>query len=495
MPITGLIKSAKSNQVTGIHNGKGAGMKKKIAIGISLIFLISPLYGSYNITVLGTGYVGLVSGTCFAQMGHHVVCTDINKSKIKQLSHGINPIYEPGLTDLIKRNVKGKRLQFSSSIPESIEKADIIVIAVSTPSKENGQADLAALESAFSVIINHMNNYKTIIIKSTVPIGTGNQIKTMLDSLNVPESSYDLVSNPEFLREGSASCDCLYPDRVIIGSERERAIETMKKLYENLPPKTPLVITDQTTAEAIKYASNTFLALKISFTNELANLCDATGAHTATVTRAMGLDKRISPQFLKPGPGFGGSCLPKDSLALIHTAKEHNTLMLTIQAALNANNLQKTVPVAKLRTLLGNDLRGKTISILGLAFKTNTDDIRYSSAITVIDTLLQEGAIIQAYDPKAIPNMKLLYPQLSYSDNSYDALRDAHAAIILTEWPEFSTLDLARAGELMANRIFVDCRNILDPKALITNGFRYQTIGNGGTRRITPTQFFCPDLY
>ncbi len=495
MPITGLIKSAKSNQVTGTHNGKGAGMKKKIAIGISLIFLISPLYGSYNITILGTGYVGLVSGTCFAQMGHHVVCADINKKKIKQLSHGINPIYEPGLSELIKRNVQEKRLHFSSNLPESIEESDIIVIAVNTPSKENGQADLTALESALYLIAKHAHNYKTIVIKSTVPIGTNHQIKSRLDDFNLPESSYGLVSNPEFLREGSASCDCLYPDRVIIGSESQRATEIMKNLYKSLPKETHFVITDRTTAEAIKYASNTFLALKISFINELANLCDATGAHTATVTKAMGLDKRISPQFLKPGPGFGGSCFPKDSLALVHTAKEYNSHMLTVQAALQANNLQKTVPITKLRSLIGNDLSGKKIAILGLAFKANTDDIRYSSAITVIDTLLQEGAMIQAYDPKAIPNMKLLYPQLSYSDNSYDALRDAHAAIILTEWSEFSTLDLAKAGAIMADKIFIDCRNVLNQMDLVANGFRYQTIGNGGTRHIPISYFFCPDPY
>ncbi len=425
--------------------------------------------------------MGLVSGTCLAQMGNNVICTDIDQKKITRLARGKISIYEPGLPDLIHQNVQMKRLHFSHNSEESIKKSDIIIIAVNTPSQVNGQADLTALENAISFIADHINSYKLIVIKSTVPIGTHDRIKILLSQLKIPETLFDLVSNPEFLREGNAVCDFLYPDRVIIGSDKQKPINIMKSLYKNLPEKTPIVITDQTTAEAIKYASNTFLALKVSFMNELANLCDAIGAHVATIAYAMGLDTRISPHFLNPGPGFGGSCFPKDALALAHTAKEYNVPMLTVQATLEANRLQKNVPVAKLKNLIGDDLNGKKIALLGLAFKANTDDVRSSPAITIIDALQQEQAIIQTYDPQAIPNMKTLYPQLLYYTDPYDALTNADAAIILTEWPEFSILDLARVGELMHKKVFIDCRNILDHKDLIAHGFRYQTIGNGGS--------------
>jgi UDPglucose 6-dehydrogenase len=464
-------------------------MKNNIPISLLIIGIIPSLYGSYNITIMGTGYVGLVSGTCFAQMGNNVICTDIDQEKIALLSDGKIPIYEPGLSDLIYQNVQMKRLHFSCNIAESIKNSDIIIITVNTPSQANGQADLTALESAISFIASHIDSYKLIVIKSTVPIGTNNHIKALLYQLKIPETLFDLVANPEFLREGNALSDFLYPDRIIIGSDKKKPINIMKKIYKNLPEKTPIIITDQTTAEAIKYASNTFLALKVSFMNELANLCDAIGAHVTTIADAMGLDKRISPQFLNPGPGFGGSCFPKDSLALAHTAKEYNVPMLTVQAILDVNNFQKKVPITKLKNLIDNDLSGKTIALLGLAFKADTDDVRSSPAITIIDALQQEGAVIQAYDPQAMPNMKMLYPQLAYYTNPYEALMGANAVIILTEWPEFITLDLARAEMLMADKILIDCRNILDQKNLIAHGFQYQTIGNGGFQSIAISNY------
>ncbi len=468
-------------------------IKKYTLIVLTLIESTQQLHGSFNVTVLGTGYVGLVSGTCLAQIGHNVICADIDQDKINRISQGEIPIYETDLSDLVTQNMKKNRLHFSSNIPESIEKSDIIMIAVNTPSKENGQADLAALESAIASIAKHINNYKLIVIKSTVPIGTSNQIKILLDSLEITKSSFDLISNPEFLREGIALYDCLHPDRIVIGSTNKKATKIIKKLYKNLPEKTPIVVTDPTTSEAIKYASNTFLALKISFMNELANLCDATGAHASTIAYAMGLDKRISPEFLKPGPGFGGSCFPKDSFALVHMAKEHNVPFLTVQAALQANDFQKTVPLTKLKSLIGN-LAGKKIAILGLAFKSNTDDVRYSPAIAIICALQQEGATIQTYDPQAMANMKKLYPQISYCSDSYEALTGVHAAIFLTDWSEFSALDLKKAGKLMFAKTVVDCRNILTPIDLIENGFEYQTIGNGGTKNNFFSYYFCPDL-
>ncbi len=472
-------------------------MEKKAILTASIVIIVSITFSSsahYRIATIGTGYVGLVSGTCFAQMGHKVVCVDIDKEKITKLKNGVVPIFEPELKELIQKNVYEKRLTFSTKVASAIKDAEIIIIAVNTPSKTDGKADLSAVESVVHTITENINGYKLIIIKSTVPIGASSQIEDCILSRNISPEDFDLVSNPEFLREGSAVGDFLNPDRIVIGATSRKAKNIMKELYRALSPKKPIVFTDRITAEAIKYASNSFLALKITFMNELANLCDATGASVSEIAHAMGLDARISPYFLNAGPGFGGSCFPKDSLGLANMAREYNFPMLTVQALIKANEIQKGIPVIKLKQLLEDCLEGKTIAVLGLAFKANTDDIRFSPAITTIATLIKEGVHIRAYDPEAMNNMKKVFPQIYYSKNSYDAVENADAAIVLTEWKEFEQLDLAKIALLMAKKIIVDCRTIFNSVDLISNGFRYQTIGNGGTRKHIREYYFFPDL-
>lgn len=432
-----------------------------------------------SITILGTGYVGLVTGACLAEFGHRVICADTDHSKIEMLNQSRVPIYEPGLKELIIKNVTEDRLFFTTDINGAIAQSECIFIAVGTPMGLDGCADLSALYSAFSMIIPHLQDaYKLICIKSTVPIGTGKKLQELLLNSGIPNEQCDLVSNPEFLREGSAIHDFMNPDRVVVGAHCERAQKYMQDIYGNLiEQEVPCLFTNIVSAETIKYASNAFLATKLGFVNEMANLCDQTGADIFDVALGMGLDNRIGQAFLKPGPGFGGSCFPKDCHALLAIAKNYDTHLNVVYAVLASNEEQQKKPVQKLLALMNNDITGKTIAVLGLAFKKNTDDIRHSPVITTLELLLQKGAYIKAYDPAAMPNMHKLFPHISYENCPYDAARNAHAVIIMTEWDEFKEIDLERLGALMKSRILVDARNLLKPEDLRKYGFSYAMMG------------------
>ncbi len=453
-------------------------MKKLILCVASLICINSCIATHHTITVLGTGYVGLITGACFAEFGHTVICADTDQRKIDLLNQGIIPIYEPGLEELVARNTQAQRVSFTTDINQAIEAADAIFIAVGTPMGADGCADLAAFKKAFSMIIPHLTRYKLICVKSTVPIGTCKILINELDDIYLDPQLYDIVSNPEFLREGSAIHDFMHPDRIIIGTHSPRARAIMEELYAPLlEAKTPCLFTSLLSSETIKYSSNAFLATKLSFINEIANLCDATGADITEVAYGMGLDKRIGPLFLKPGPGFGGSCFPKDCHALCELGTKAGVSLHLVEAALFTNEQQKRKPVEKLLHLMGGDITGKTIAVLGLAFKSNTDDIRYSPAITTIELLLEHDAFIKAYDPAAISNMRLLFPNITYENSLYDALAHADAAIIITEWDEFKTIDLVHAKKLMNKPVIVDARNLLDPAQLKKNNFIFSMMG------------------
>lgn len=431
-----------------------------------------------RIAILGTGYVGLVTGACFAEFGHDVICADIDSSKIHLLQNNIMPIYEPGLKELVCRNVEKGKLTFTADINDAIARTDGIFIAVGTPMDTNGCADLTALFSAFSMIAPHLNLYKIICIKSTVPIGTGYNLIQFLEEKGVNKDNYDLVSNPEFLREGSAISDFMNPDRIIIGAYSENAQEWMRVVYEPLLEKqVPCIFTSIASSETIKYASNAFLATKLSFINEIANLCDQTGADIVDVSKGMGLDNRIGLAFLKPGPGFGGSCFPKDCHALQNMGKQFGVHLNIVTAALHTNEQQKHKPIEKLHQLIKDDLKNKTIAILGLAFKSNTDDVRYSPAITTIENLEREGAYVKAYDPIANNNMKKIFPHIIYAESLYEAVSGADAVILMTEWDEFKHIDIGLLAELVKEKIIIDARNLLDPKELKKFGFSYAMIG------------------
>lgn len=469
----------------------------KRVIVVCIIFLSNSLYTvsfrSYttvsercgrhtpSIAIVGTGYVGLVTGTGLAELGNNVVCVDIDQDKIALLNQNISPIYEPGLEEMMKRNTEQHRLSFTTNIEKAIHDASIIFIAVGTPMSDDGSADLTALFNVIKTIAHVIDSHKIIVTKSTVPVGTGSRIRTMLEEdLNIDGSLFDLVSNPEFLREGSAIKDFLEPDRIVIGIESAQAGEKMCAIYKTLLSHgVPYVVTNLPTAEIIKYASNAFLAIKLSFINEIANLCDATGGNVQTVALAMGLDHRISPAFLQPGPGYGGSCFPKDSQALVHMAEQYHVAMNTVQGAIQTNDMQQYIPVQKLTALMKNSLRNKTVAVLGLAFKANTDDIRYSPSITAINQLLELGVCIKTYDPQAMKNMKKIFPTIVYCDSAEDAIKDADALIIMTEWEEFKHLNIERMSQLMRDHYIVDARNLLDINMLRSYGFICDAIGQG----------------
>ena len=430
-----------------------------------------------KITIIGTGYVGLVSGAGIAEFGNDVTCVDIDKNKIQKLNSGEILIYEPELDSIVKRNKSKDRLKFSSDINKSIKSSDIIFIAVGTPQGKNGEADLTAIESVAKLIGENLNKYKIICTKSTVPIGTGKKIETIIKSINT-SIEFDYVSNPEFLREGSAVKDFLKPDRVVIGARSKKAVEIMQDIYRPLYlNETPILSTSVETAEMIKYASNAFLALKISYINEIANLCDLVGADVQVVSKAMGQDGRISPKFLHPGPGFGGSCFPKDTMSLANIAKQNNIRMNTIEAAIKTNNEQKVLMVNKLKSLLNNKIKDKTIAVLGLAFKPQTDDIRDSASTIIIPRLIKEGAKINTYDPVAMDNFKSLKLNINYFNNWQDAVRDADALILLTEWNEFRGIDLSELKLLLKTPIVLDSKNILSIQKLRSFGFKYDNVG------------------
>ena len=430
-----------------------------------------------KITFVGTGYVGLVGGAGISEFGHQVTCADIDQNKIECLKTGEIPIYEPGLESLVKQNVAKGRLHFSHDVPKSIQNADIIFVAVGTPQGSNGEANLSAIESVAKTIGENLNGYKIICTKSTVPIGTGKRIEEIIRSMN-PNGDFDYVSNPEFLREGAAVKDFLHPDRVVIGTRTQKAIKVMGEVYRPLYiNETPIISTTVETAEMIKYAANAFLSLKISYINEIANLCEAVGADVQDVARAMGLDGRISAKFLHPGPGYGGSCFPKDTHALAATGQKNRSPLLTVEAAIKTNASQKIRMVDKLKRLIGGSFKGKTVAVLGLAFKPQTDDVREAASIVIVSNLAESGATVQAYDPIAIDNFKNHFPNIQYSDSWQDAVKNADACILLTEWNEFRGMDLNKLKDLMKTPVLLDTKNIISIQELESRGFTYDNIG------------------
>ncbi len=431
-----------------------------------------------HITFIGTGYVGLVSGAGISDFGHNVICADNDESKIQSLKKGVIPIYEPGLKEIVDRNVNAGRLTFTSDVCKAIQDSEVVFIAVGTPQSETGEADLSAVKTVAKMIGNNLNRDKVICTKSTVPIGTGKIIYEIINRENKGGNSFSYVSNPEFLREGSAVKDFLWPDRVVIGTDSPKAFETMKEVYRPLYiNETPIIHTNVKTAEMIKYASNAFLALKISYINEIANLCEVMDANVKTVAKAMGVDGRISPKFLHPGPGYGGSCFPKDTNALASTAAAEGTPIRTVEAAIESNERQKLRMVDKFR-ILTKGFEGKTIAVLGLSFKPQTDDIRESASIIMLKALKNEGAIIKAFDPIASENMKKLFPDIEYTINWEDAVSDADGMVIMTEWNEFRGLDINKLKSLMKNHVVLDTRNILNVNRMHENGFIFDNVGN-----------------
>ena len=469
-----------------------------------------------RVTIIGTGYVGLVTGTCLADFGLQVTCIDQDEQKINMLNSGGVPIYEPNLAPLIEKNISAGRLTFTTDLEKAVKESQVIFIAVGTPSNDDGSVNLKQIEKVAQQIAHYLNEYKVIVNKSTVPVGTAAKIKEIIDkyqtlslrategSAAIPPSSpsplrgehtqnflplrggrikvrvkhpFDIVSNPEFLREGSAVYDFTHPDKIVIGTTSEKALKIMQEIYRPLYLiDTPFVITNPETAELIKYACNAFLATKITFINEIANLCDKVGADVHQIAKAMGLDGRISPKFLHPGPGYGGSCFPKDTEALCSIATSYGYEFKTLQAVISANKRQRELMVEKIKHLLG-DLKDKTIGVLGLAFKQNTDDIRQSPSIDIIQLLLKEEAQIRCFDPLAMENSRKVLPTLTYCQDEYETAKDSDALVIATEWNQFRNLDLLKIKKLLKSPILLDLRNLYDPAALKALGFIYEGVG------------------
>lgn len=438
----------------------------------------------YKIAVVGTGYVGLVTGTCLSDFGLDVTCVDNNEEKVKKLKEGVIPIFEPGLDTIVERNVYYKRLKFTTDIKTAVENCEVIFIAVGTPPAEDGSADLTYVKAVAADIARYMNGYKVVVNKSTVPIGTGKLVKEFITSeLQKRGASieFDVVSNPEFLREGSAVHDFAHPDRVVIGSESERAREVMKSVYRVLYlNETPFVETNIETAEMIKYASNAFLAVKITYINEIANLCEKVGANVQDVAKAMGRDGRIGPKFLHPGPGYGGSCFPKDTLALADIGKKYGSPVTLVESTVQANENQKLLMVKKIESELGN-IKGKKLAVLGLAFKPNTDDMREAPSITILRELAAKGVSFRAYDPEAMEEakwrLKDIEEKITYCRDEYETIKDCDAVVILTEWNQFRNLNLGRIKTELKEALFFDLRNIYKRKYVEEQGFKYIGVG------------------
>ena len=431
-----------------------------------------------KIVMIGTAYVGLVSGVCLADFGHEVICVDNDNAKIEMLNSGEVPIFEPNLKSLINKNVNASRLKFTTDLKESMNSANVVFIAVGTPSRRgDGHADLSYVYAATNEISKHINKFTVIATKSTVPVGTGDEIEKIL-SKNHSKNKFSVVSNPEFLREGAAIKDFKHPDRIIVGAECNDAVEIMKAVYRPLfINETPILFTNRRTSELIKYASNSFLATKISFINEMADLCENVGADVQALARGMGLDKRIAPKFLHAGPGYGGSCFPKDTTALIRTAEESKVSLPIIQSVIKSNEARKHKMVQKIIHFFNGDLNNKTLAFLGLAFKPNTDDMRDAASLTIIPELQNNGALIKVYDPASMKEAKSLLQNIDYTKNSYDCIKGADALIILTEWDEFRALDMIRVKKSLRSPNIIDLRNIYNPQSMEEYGFNYTSVG------------------
>jgi UDPglucose 6-dehydrogenase len=430
-----------------------------------------------NICIVGVGYVGLVTGTCFAEFGNHVICVDKDEQKIGSLQQNIIPIYEPGLEEMVKRNQSAGRLNFTQDVNEAVEQSLVVFIAVGTPSDSAGSANLEYVYQVAETIGKLMTGYKIIVTKSTVPVGTGKKIKEIVRKNQKEEIPFDVVSNPEFLREGSAIEDFMRPNRVVIGTDNEQATAIMKDLYSPLYLiEIPFLNTNVETAEMIKYASNAFLATKISFINEMANICELVGADVHQVARGMGLDGRISSKFLHPGPGYGGSCFPKDTKAIVKLAESYGYRFKIVESVIEVNERQKMLMVDKIENVLG-DLKGKRLGILGLTFKPNTDDIRDSPAISIIETLLKKGAVVSAYDPAGMEAAAEILKGVNYVNDIYEASQDADALVIVTEWNEFRYPDWEKVQASLRSPIVIDMRNIYEPEKMKTRGFNYHCVG------------------
>ena len=432
-----------------------------------------------NLVMIGSGYVGLVSGACFAEFGANVTCVDKDEHKINALLKGEIPIYEPGLDDLVARNVEAGRLSFSIELEDAVKQADLVFIAVGTPTRRgDGHADLQYVYAAAEEIAGYLNHYTVIVDKSTVPVGTARQVHRIISSTN-PDADFDVASNPEFLREGSAIDDFMHPDRVVLGVETERAEARLRELYRPLNLiEAPIHVTNLESAELIKYASNAFLATKISFINEMSQLCEKVGADVHSIAKGMGLDGRIGRKFLHAGPGYGGSCFPKDTLALIRIAQEHGSSCRIVESVVEVNAAQKARMVSKIRQALGGTEAHKTIAVLGLTFKPETDDMRDSPSLAILPALADKGALIRAHDPEGIDEAKSLLPSsILYFDSIYEALHDSDAVVLMTEWNQYRGLDLQRVKSAMKGNVFVDLRNVYERDVMERAGFDYHCVG------------------
>ncbi|MDX2142581.1 MAG: UDP-glucose/GDP-mannose dehydrogenase family protein [Rhodospirillaceae bacterium] len=432
-----------------------------------------------RIAMIGSGYVGLVSGTCFSEFGVDVVCVDKDAGKIERLRKGEIPIYEPGLDELVKKNIAGGRLSFSTDLKTAVAGCDAVFIAVGTPSGDNdGRADLTFVYEAAKEIAAAMTGYTVVVTKSTVPVGTGRAVAKLIREAR-PDADFDVVSNPEFLREGSAINDFMRPDRVVVGAESDRARDVMRKLYRALYLiETPMLFTNLETSELIKYAANAFLATKITFINEIADLCEKVGADVHDVSKGIGLDGRIGKKFLHPGPGYGGSCFPKDTLALVQTARDHRSPVRIVETVADINQSRKIKMAVKIIAACGGSVRGKTIAILGLTFKPNTDDMRDSPSLDIVPSLITAGATVRAYDPEGMREAKRILPAaVVFCKDAYDAMQGADAVAIVTEWNQFRNLDLKRMKAALKSPIMVDMRNVYAPADMIAAGFKYSCIG------------------
>ncbi|GAB4392212.1 MAG: UDP-glucose/GDP-mannose dehydrogenase family protein [Kiloniellaceae bacterium] len=431
-----------------------------------------------RIAMVGTGYVGLVSGACFSEFGTDVVCIDKDASKIERLKQGEIPIFEPGLDVLVANNREAGRLSFTTDLPGAVAEADAVFIAVGTPTgRTGGEADLSYVYDAVREVAKALDGYTVVVDKSTVPVGTGREVARIIRETN-PDADFDVVSNPEFLREGAAINDFMRPDRVIIGAETERAQEVMRALYRPLYLiETPILFTTLETAELTKYAGNAFLATKITFINEIADLCEKVGANVHDVARGIGLDGRIGRKFLHPGPGYGGSCFPKDTLALIHTAQKAGAPVRIVETVADINDKRKKAMAARIVEACDGDIAGKTVAILGVTFKPNTDDMRDAPSLEIVPALIAAGARVQAYDPEGMDQAERLLPGVVWCKSAYAAMTGADVVAILTEWNEFRALDVERTKQVMNSPVMVDLRNVYNPADMVAAGFRYSSVG------------------